>query len=262
MGMTLISLELPLFFIGGLIIGSFLNTVIYRLPLILGYAVKQNNFEKFNLAYPASHCPKCESKIPFYLNIPLLAFLFLRGKCFKCKEQFSFQYPLVELITGTVFIWVSFNSFDLTQSLFLCFFISCLIVLSAIDLRFKLVPNSISLSLIGLAIIYNYFIRPDFFVDSILGAFIGFSSFYLIERIYRFLKDADGLGRGDAKVFSSMGALMGWQSLPYILLASALLALLSAFFFYLLKKKKLTDLKAEMIPFVPALSFGLLFNIF
>jgi leader peptidase (prepilin peptidase)/N-methyltransferase len=99
-------------------------------------------------------------------------------------------------------------------------------------------------------------------VDSILGAFIGFSFFYLIEKIYRFLKDADGLGRGDAKVFSSMGALMGWQSLPYILLAGSLLALLSAFLFYLLKKKKLTDLKAETIPFVPALSFGLLINIF
>jgi len=262
MGITQNSLELPLFLIGGLIIGSFLNTVIYRLPLILGYEVKANSFEKFNLAHPSSHCPKCESKIPFYLNIPLLSFLFLRGKCFKCKEQISFQYPLVELTTGTVFIWVAFNSFDLTQSLFLCFFLSCLIVLSAIDLRFKLVPNSISLSLIGLALFYNYLIRPDFFVDSILGAFIGFSFFYFIEKCYRFLRDTDGLGRGDAKVFSAMGALMGWQSLPFILLAGTLLALLSTFLFYLYNKRKLTDIKTQTIPFVPALSFGLLINIF
>jgi len=262
MGITQNSLELPLFLIGGLIIGSFLNTVIYRLPLILGYEVKANSFEKFNLAHPSSHCPKCESKIPFYLNIPLLSFLFLRGKCFKCKEQISFQYPLVELTTGTVFIWVAFNSFDLTQSLFLCFFLSCLIVLSAIDLRFKLVPNSISLSLIVLALFYNYLIRPDFFVDSILGAFIGFSFFYFIEKCYRFLRDTDGLGRGDAKVFSSMGALMGWQSLPFILLAGTLLALLSTLFFFLFNKRKFVDLKAETIPFVPSLSFGLLINIF
>ena len=207
------SLELYLFLIGGLIIGSFLNTVIYRLPLILNYEVKPNSFKKFNLAYPSSHCPKCESKIPFYLNIPLLAFLLLRGK----------------------FIWIAFNSFDLTQSLFLCLFLSSLIVLSAIDLRFKLVPNSISLSLIGLALLYNFFVKPDFFVDSVLGAFIGFSFFYLIEKIYRFLRETDGLGRGDAKVFSSMGALLGWQSLPFILLAGTLLALLSTFFFFLLK---------------------------
>ena len=262
MGIIQNSLELPLFLIGGLIIGSFLNTVIYRLPLILGYEVKPNSFQKFNLAYPASHCPKCESNIPFYLNIPLLAFLFLRGKCFKCKEEISLQYPLVELITGTVFIWVAFNSFDLTQSLFLCFFFSCLVVLSAIDLRFKLVPDTLSLPLIGLALLYNYFIRPDSFVDSILGAFIGFSFFYLIEIFYRFLKDKDGLGRGDAKVFSSMGALMGWQILPFILLAGTLLALLSALFFFLINKRKLIDLKAETIPFVPALSFGLLINLF
>ena len=169
---------------------------------------------------------------------------------------------MVELITGTVFIWVAINSFDLTQSLFLCFFLSCLIVLSAIDLRFKLVPNSISLSLIVLALFYNYLIRPDFFVDSILGAFIGFSFFYFIEKCYRFLRDTDGLGRGDAKVFSSMGALMGWQSLPFILLAGTLLALLSTLFFFLFNKRKFVDLKAETIPFVPSLSFGLLINIF
>jgi len=262
MGITHNSFELPLFLIGGLIIGSFLNTVIYRLPIILNYEVKPKNFRRFNLAYPPSHCPKCKSKIPFYLNIPLLAFLFLRGKCLKCKEQISVQYPLVELITGTVFIWVTFNSFDLTQSLFLCFFLSCLIVLSAIDLRYKLVPNSISLSLIGLALLYNFFVKPDFFMNSVLGAFIGFSFFYLIEKIYRFLRETDGLGRGDAKVFSSMGALMGWQSLPFILLAGTLLALLSTFFFFLLNKRKFANLKAETIPFVPALSFGLLINIF
>ena len=116
------SLELYLFLIGGLIIGSFLNTVIYRLPLILNYEVKPNSFKKFNLAYPSSHCPKCESKVPFYLNIPLLAFLFLRGKCFKCKEQISFQYPLVELITGIVFLWVAFNSSDLTKFIFMLVF--------------------------------------------------------------------------------------------------------------------------------------------
>ena len=258
----MISEEIVVFFVLGLLIGSFLNTVIYRLPIILGYKPPKHPFKKYNLIYPRSHCPKCKSKIPFYLNIPLLAFVFLRGKCFKCKEKISLQYPLVELITGTVFTWVAFNSFDLTQSLFLCFFLSCLIVLSAIDLRFKLVPDTISLSLIVLALLYNYLIRPNFFVDSILGAFIGFSFFYLIEKFYRFLKDKDGLGRGDAKVFSSMGALMGWQSLPFILLAGTLLALLSALFFFLISKRNLIDLKAETIPFVPALSFGLLINLF
>ena len=159
MELLLIRYELIFFFLGGLIVGSFLNTVIYRLPLIMGYEAKDVSFIKFNLAFPASHCPNCESKLPFYLNIPLLSFIWLRGRCSFCKDKISTQYPLIELVTGVLFSWIAFNSLDLLQSAILCTFFSALLVLSVIDSKFHLVPSSISFSLIVIALLYNFFIE-------------------------------------------------------------------------------------------------------
>ena len=258
----LISYELIFFFLGGLIVGSFLNTVIYRLPLIMGYEKKDVSFIKFNLAYPASHCPNCESKLPFYLNIPLLSFIWLRGRCSFCKGRISTQYPLIELVTGILFSWIAFNSLDLIQSTFLCIFFSALLVLSVIDSKFQLVPSSISSSLIVIALLYNFLLNPDLFKDAILGALSGYLFFFLIEKFFKYLKGIEGLGRGDAKVFASMGALMGWQYLPYILLTASLLGLISVLIFFIIKKKSFKELKGYSIPFVPALSFGLLINLF
>jgi len=262
MELILLRHELIFFFLGGLIIGSFLNTVIYRLPLIMGYEEKDISFTKFNLAFPVSHCPNCETKLPFYLNIPLLSFIWLRGSCAFCKDKIPTQYPLIELITGILFLWIAFNSLNLLQGTFLCLFFSALVVLSVIDSKFQLVPNSISISLIVVSILYNFLFHPDLIKDSILGALGGYLFFFLIERLFKHLKGIEGLGRGDAKVFASMGALMGWQYLPYILLAASVLGLLSVFIFFIIKKKPYRELKNYSIPFVPALSFGLLINLF
>jgi len=162
MELLLIRYELIFFFLGGLIVGSFLNTVIYRLPLIMGYEEKDISFIKFNLAFPASHCPNCESKLPFYLNIPLLSFIWLRGRCSFCKDKISTQYPLIELVTGILFSWIAFNSLDLLQSAILCIFFSALLVLSVIDSKFRLVPSSISLSLKVIALLYNFLLNLFF----------------------------------------------------------------------------------------------------
>ena len=159
MELLLIRYELIFFFLGGLIVGSFLNTVIYRLPLIMGYEEKDISFIKFNLAYPASHCPNCESKLPFYLNIPLLSFIWLKGRCSFCKDKISTQYPLIELVTGILFSWIALNSLDLLQSSILCIFFSALLVLSVIDSKFQLVPSPISLSLIVIALLYNFLLN-------------------------------------------------------------------------------------------------------
>ena len=262
MELLLIRYELIFFFLGGLIVGSFLNTVIYRLPLIMGYEEKDISFIKFNLAYPASHCPNCESKLPFYLNIPLLSFIWLKGRCSFCKDKISTQYPLIELVTGILFSWIALNSLDLLQSAILCIFFSALLVLSVIDSKFKLVPSPISLSLIVIALLYNFLLNPDLVKDALLGALCGYLFFFLIEKLFKYLKGIEGLGRGDAKVFASMGALMGWQYLPYILLAASLLGLISVLIFFAIKKKPYRELKSYSIPFVPALSFGLLINLF
>ena len=262
MELLLIRNELIFFFLGGLIVGSFLNTVIYRLPLIMGYEEKDVSFIKFNLAFPASHCPNCESKLPFYLNIPLLSFVWLRGRCSFCKAKISTQYPLIELVTGILFSSIAFNSLDLLQSAILCIFFSALLVLSVIDSKFQLVPNSISFSLIVIALLYNFFLNLTLFQVAILGALSGYLFFFFIEKLFKYLKGIEGIGRGDAKVFASMGALMGWQYLPYILLTASLLGLISVLIFFAIKKKPFRDLKGYSIPFVPALSFGLLINLF
>jgi leader peptidase (prepilin peptidase)/N-methyltransferase len=105
-------------------------------------------------------------------------------------------------------------------------------------------------------------LNPDLVKDSILGALSGYLFFFLIEKLFKYLKGIEGLGRGDAKVYASMGALMGWQYLPYILLAASLLGLISVLIFFAVEKKPFRELKGYSIPFVPALSFGLLINLF
>tara|TARA_Y100000590_G_scaffold88679_1_gene99709 strand:+ start:1084 stop:1872 length:789 start_codon:yes stop_codon:yes gene_type:complete len=262
MSETLTNHEMYLFFLLGLVIGSFLNTVIYRLPFMFGYEKGESAFKKFNLANPRSHCPKCSTTIPFYYNIPVISFILLKSKCFYCHKSIPYQYPLIELLTGILFLWVAFNSIDFLQSAYLCLFLSALVVLSVIDAKFKLVPDSISISLIVTALLYNFLLTPDLIKDFIYGALGGYFFFFLIEKFSKYLKGIEGLGRGDAKVFASMGALMGWYHLPYILFVASLLGLISVIVFFAIKKKPFRKLKGYSIPFVPALSFGLLINLF
>ena len=246
-------------FLIGICIGSFLNVVIYRLPVGL------------SIIKPRSFCPKCKNKIPFSSNIPLLSFLYQKGKCAFCNAKISFQYPLIEILTGVLFIIFSFSSsyfysFTLVvpfENLFNWTFLSILIVICFIDIEYFWIPQSLInfgyvTGLINL--LFVEFFKNELFNESILlkgisgsiGAYIIFEFLRFASKLY-FKKDA--LGKGDSKLVSMLGLWLGpvgvalGIGIAYVIAAIFLLLAFSA------KKIK----KGSIIPFAPFLSCGGLF---
>ena len=154
-----------LYFTCGIIVGSFLNVIIYRLPISL------------SIISPRSHCTQCKKEIPFYLNIPIFSYILLRGKCFNCKKNISLQYPLVELLIGIIFLY-TFNNSEIPESLFFCI-ISCLLIcIAIIDYNHYII--SLSLSSILLLIIIPYIFLNNSITYHLFGMMIGFSYLSLI----------------------------------------------------------------------------------
>ncbi|ATH06498.1 hypothetical protein BIY24_00635 [Halobacteriovorax marinus] len=186
------------FFIFGAMIGSFLNAVIYRLP------------RKINIAHPRSHCTKCKKLIYWYENIPILSYIFLRGKCSKCKEPYSIQYPLVELFIGLVSIFLMPRSLDSMSIMyfFLYFGIFCALFCHfLIDVKHQILPDSINIYL-GLSFLCISLLKnpPVFYLS---GAAIGFLFPYLVTLAFYHLKGQQGLGGGDIKLFAVLGIILG-----------------------------------------------------
>jgi leader peptidase (prepilin peptidase)/N-methyltransferase len=214
--------------IGGLIFGSLLNVIIYRLPLI----TEKNN--KFNLFYPKSHCRECKKTIKNFHNIPILSYLFLRGKCAYCKEPITIQYPLIELITSFLTVQAGLY-FGLNIELFLSlFFIYMLIVISLFfsSSTFSIFP-----------------IDP---VSSIFGAILGYLILWGIFHIYLLVSHKEGFGYGDFKFLAALGAWLGWKLIPFILFLSSILGI--TFGLLLILKKEIK--KDEPIPFAPFLAIS------
>lgn len=214
----------------GLCIGSFLNVVIYRLP------------KGKSVVTPRSFCPACEHAIPWYDNIPLFSFLWLKGKCRHCKAPISFQYFFVELLTAlfSLATWVFFQDLVLYFAYF-CLFIAPLIAVIFIDLQHRIIPNEISLSGILFGIALHAFEAPLFFVkealfDSILGVFVGGGFLYLVAWGYEKIKKREGLGGGDVKLAAMCGAFFGWQSVLMILLVASVLGSLIGLIVVSIKK--------------------------
>ncbi len=215
-----------------LCVGSFLNVVIHRLPIILNS--EWTNLSKeylnikveptkiaYNLSQPRSTCPKCKSIIKPWHNIPVLSYLWLRGKCATCQTSISIRYPLVEAITALLSYLIYYN-FGLTASFFcgvlLCW---CLIALTMIDFDTQLLPDQITLPLIWLGLIVNIFevFSPlDVSVLSAVGAYV---FLWCFVRLFKLITGKDGMGEGDFKLFSAFGAWFGYQSLPLILVLSS-----------------------------------------
>ena len=205
----------------GVIIGSFLNTLIYRLPIMLGFVEKNHNFKKFNLCVPRSFCDKCYIKIPFYLNIPIISYLILKGKCFSCKSSISFKYPAIEILTGLVFIWLTlFINFSY-ELIFISLLSCALIVLAFIDLKYLVLPNTLTYSLICFGLLINFFYSITPFLSAILGCSLGYLGFLFIEKVFYLIKKSEGLGRGDAKLVAAIGAWVGLNYLPVVILLAA-----------------------------------------
>ncbi len=226
-------------FILGLMIGSFLNVVIYRLPKMMEREWREQLAEAnearnpttgeppLSLATPASSCPHCGHRIRFYENIPVISYLFLRGKCSACGSAISPRYPLVELATGLLSAAVAWHfgfGWPAGAALLLTW---ALIALSMIDFDHQLLPDAITLPFLWLGLCLSLF---PVFADShtaIIGAAAGYLSLWGIYHLFRLLTGKEGMGYGDFKLLALLGAWLGWQALPVIVLMSSLVGALA-----------------------------------
>ncbi len=226
-------------FIIGLMVGSFLNVCIYRIPL-----------EK-TIVKGRSYCPSCEKLIPWYLNVPLLSYLILGGKCKYCKAPISPVYPFVELLNAFLVLF-SFLIYGFTlTALFLSILFSILIVVSFIDLRHQIIPDGLVVSLLLLAVVhavYRIGILNDPWQLYLIGFFAASIPLLILGLIY-----PDGLGGGDVKYMAAAGLFTGWK---LILLALFLGNIVALFYFIVLFLKKKAS-RGTRIPFGPFLSIGI-----
>lgn len=195
----------------GAIVGSFLNVVILRLPQ-----------ENGSIAYPASHCPRCQTPLSWYENIPILSYLVLRGKCRHCRAGISLQYPVVELSMAllTAALVQQFGLTITSAGYFL--FTAALLVIIWIDLAHQIIPDVISLPGIILGFLFSLLSPNLTWRDSLIGILAGGGVLYAIALGYYLWKKQEGMGGGDIKLLAMIGAFLGWQSLPFVIFASSL----------------------------------------
>lgn len=267
----------PLFlaavFVISLLVGSFLNVVIYRLPVMMEREWKQecrfileldepttakahddNPYEeqtgKFNLAYPHSCCPKCNSAIKPWQNIPVISYLLLKGKCANCRTGISARYPIIEAVTGILSVVIAWYLGVSLQTLAALFFTWSLISLTMIDADHKLLPDQITLPLLWLGLLLNSFHVFVPLFDAIWGAIAGYLSLWSIYWAFKLLTGKEGMGYGDFKLLAALGAWMGWQALPQIILLSSLVGAVVGITILIIQKKG----SNTAIPFGPYLA--------
>ena len=218
-------------FVFSLCIGSFLNVVAYRLPVMMRNQAEDDYldlFEKdpkeravFNLSAPHSSCPKCKSPIKPWQNIPVISYLWLKGKCANCKTSISARYPIVEFTTGLLGLLVAYQFGASWQTAALLVFTYFLVALTLIDMDEYLLPDSLTLPLIWIALIANSFGLFTSLESAVYGAIAGYLSLWSIYWIFKLLTGKEGMGYGDFKLLAAIGALLGWQALPVVILLSS-----------------------------------------
>lgn len=230
--LSLEDVQAGVFGVIGLLVGSFLNVVIYRLPKMMErqWAAEVAEFKGetlpneavFNLMLPRSKCPKCAHQIKWYENIPVLSYLFLRGKCSACKTAISLRYPMVELVTGALFFYCIWRWGLTPTGLAWCSFSATLLSLSMIDWDTTLLPDDMTLPLLWAGLLLAALKVTNVSLESATwGAAVGYFSLWLIYWIFKLITGKEGMGFGDFKLFAALGAWYGWQALiPIILMAS------------------------------------------
>ncbi|WP_305406170.1 prepilin peptidase [Photobacterium leiognathi] len=230
----------PLFaVIFGLLVGSFLNVVIYRLPIMMERQWRKEcqecfpeiNAEQddsvFNLSFPRSRCPNCNHAISALENIPVISWLVLGGKCKECKAPISKRYPAIELLTAAMSLTVSLMLPPSWWSLAVIFFTFALIALTFIDIDKMLLPDQITLPLMWAGILLSVVgISPVSLTDSVIGAIAGYLSLWSVFWVFKLLTKKDGMGYGDFKLLAALGAWLGWQLLPFVVLLSSIVGAL------------------------------------
>lgn len=259
-------------FIVGLLMGSFLNVVIYRLPIMMQrgwrrecieflqqspeaipesiehFAVRKDiSEEPFNLVFPLSRCPHCHAPVKPYQNIPVISYLILRGKCAVCKAPISLRYPAVELFTAVSSAMVAWHFGYAPQTFFALWLTWSLIVLSFIDIDHHLLPDSINLPMLWVGLLLSLFHIYTDSRSSIIGAIAGYGSLWLVYHLFKLATGKEGMGYGDFKLLALFGAWLGWQYLPLIVLLSSLVGALIGIAMVLFVKHDHT----EPIPFGP-----------
>jgi leader peptidase (prepilin peptidase)/N-methyltransferase len=245
----------------GLLVGSFLNVCIVRLP------------RSRSIVNPPSHCPRCKERIKFYDNIPLISFLLLRGKCRRCGEPISWRYPLVELMNGLLYVWIVREFWLGGETLLLMAFCSSLIVITFIDFDFQIIPDVISLPgiLIGISIApffmsalneplpfhLGHFIPhagPHLitFLNSVIGMLCGAVPLFTLGWVWEKLRHIEAMGGGDVKLMGMVGAFLGWKGAFLTIFLGALIGSVVGIGLIMLKRHKMD----KVIPFGPFLALG------
>ena len=217
----------------GLLIGSFLNVVVYRLPLMLQRDWQSQAREvlelpaaapadTFNLILPNSCCPQCGHEIRPWENIPVISYLFLRGKCSNCKTPISKRYPLVELACGLLSGYVAWHFGFTWQAGAMLVLAWGLLAMSLIDVDHQLLPDVLVLPLLWLGLIVNYFGLFTSLEDALWGAIAGYLSLWSVYWLFKLITGKEGMGYGDFKLLAMLGAWGGWQILPLTILLSSL----------------------------------------
>ena len=233
-------------FIFGICIGSFLNVCIYRLP------------HSKSIVYPPSACPGCDTPIRSYDNIPILSFLLLRGKCRTCKTVISIRYPLIELMVG-LFAVYAYLKFGLTlEALILFVFIASLVVITFIDIDYRIIPDVISLPGIPIGFAASFFLPAITYKESLAGILAGGGSLLLVAWIYNLITKKEGMGGGDIKLLAMIGAFVGWKGVLLTIFLSSAIGTLCGLLVMLRSGKNMK----LAIPFGPFLAIGAMIHIF
>lgn len=279
MGPAVFLSSLPLVFIYcfigllGLLIGSFLNVVIYRLPKMMEAEWREQctellcaessensippnlehvKSEPFNLVVPRSRCPHCGHHIAAWENVPVISYLFLRGKCSACKASISVRYPIIEVVTGLLSLSVIYFFGATPLGLAGLVFTWALIALTMIDVDTQLLPDDITLPLLWLGLIINSFDLVTSLQSALWGAIIGYMVLWSIYWLFKLITGKEGMGYGDFKLLAALGAWMGWQYLPQIILLSSLVGAIIGIALMIFKKRG----KEIPIPFGPYLAIA------
>ena len=247
----------------GLLIGSFLNVVIYRLPVIMQRDWRQQAREilelpsepkqkTFNLILPNSCCPHCQHQIKPWENIPVISYLFLRGKCSNCKAPISLRYPLIELACGLLSGYIAFHYGFGWQAAGMLVLTWGLLAMSMIDCDHQLLPDSLVLPLLWLGLIANHFGLFTSLEDALWGAIAGYLSLWSVYWLFKLVTGKEGMGYGDFKLLAMLGAWGGWQVLPLTILLSSLVGAVLGVIMLRLRNQE----TSTPIPFGPYLAIA------
>ena len=260
------ALWLTLWGVLGLIWGSFINVLVHRLPrmmetewrqdarVILGLPPEEGDSAKFNLVLPRSTCPNCGHLITVFENIPVLSYIWLRGKCGSCKAAISCRYPLLEILCALGAVYCAHLFGFGWQAAAAAVLTWALLALAVIDAQHSILPDSITLPVLWLGLLVNSFSLFVPLHDAVAGAMIGYMAPWLLYHVYRLVSGKEGMGYGDFKLIALFGAWLGWSKLPMVLLFGASIGLAfaiirAAFGLYRGKGSGLND----PMPFGPSL---------